>query len=67
MERMSETLRQAWIDSGLSANKTAQATGILRQNLSRYREGGQLSAENMDKLAAFLQLELRPKEEEDQG
>jgi plasmid maintenance system antidote protein VapI len=57
---ISEQLRAAIQDSGLSHNELAKATGVNQPSISRFVSGDRgLGSESIDKLAAYLGLELR--------
>ena len=59
---VSDTLRQALKDCGRSMYTVAQETGINASVLSRFVSGGAgLRSGNLDTLADFLDLELRPR------
>jgi transcriptional regulator with XRE-family HTH domain len=56
---ISDTLRQAIEDSGMTRYAIAQATGINESTLSRFvASGKEISLANADVLAAFLGYEL---------
>jgi plasmid maintenance system antidote protein VapI len=56
---ISEVLRQAIIDSGLSLLRLAQETGVERASLSRFVAGKRsLRLDMADKLAAYFGLQL---------
>ena len=58
---VSTALRQAMIDSGLSAYKLARDSGVNVAAVLRFRSGERsLKLESVDKLAEVLRLELRP-------
>ena len=58
---MTQTLRKAIRDSGLSLYAIAAGTGLKRPSLSRFRAQTQsLRLDMADKLAAFFELELKP-------
>lgn len=60
---LSETLRQAIRDSGLSAYQLARDSGVNVAAVLRFRAGQRsLNLESADRLAAVLDLELRPKQ-----
>ena len=61
MATVSETLRKALVRCGESRYAVSMATGIDQAVLSRFHHGQPLRGENLDKLAEYLGLELRPK------
>jgi transcriptional regulator with XRE-family HTH domain len=61
---LSEALRQAIRDSGLALAALERETGVQRMSIGRFMRGERsLRLDKADRLAAFLGLELRPKEE----
>jgi transcriptional regulator with XRE-family HTH domain len=59
-EPISQALRQAIADSGLSFKRLEKETGVLRQSLMKFAKGEQsLRGDFMDCLAVFFGLELR--------
>jgi hypothetical protein len=59
---ISDALRRAIADSGLSFKRLEKETGVLRQSLMKFARGEQsLRGDLMDRLAVFFQMELRPK------
>lgn len=56
---VSEVLRAAYLESGISYNQVWRDTNIQRQCVSRFAHGGGLSIENTDRLAQYLGFELR--------
>ncbi len=58
---VSDQLRRAIEKSPESRYAIAQATGVNQSTLSRFMHGGGLSSENLDLIAAYLGLELKPK------
>jgi transcriptional regulator with XRE-family HTH domain len=59
---MTETLRQAIAESGLSFKRLEQETGVVRQSLMKFARGEQsLRLDLADKLAAYFGLELHTK------
>ena len=57
---MSETLRQAVLDSGLSLYRVAKDSGVPYAVLHRFTSGKRaMGMDNLDKLCRYLQLELR--------
>ncbi len=61
MASVTATLRAAMERSGQTRYAIARATGIPESTLSRFAHGKALRGENIDKLARYLALELRPK------
>ncbi len=61
MATVSETLRRALEGCGQTRYAVAKATGISEAVLSRFVHGQPLRGANLDKLADYLGLELRPK------
>ncbi len=58
---MTETLRQAIIESGLPMLTLANESGVERVSLIRFKRGEQsLRLDCADKLAVYFGLELRP-------
>jgi transcriptional regulator with XRE-family HTH domain len=58
---MSEVLRRAIAESGLSFKKLEERTGVLRQSLMKFARGEQsLRLDLADKLADCFGLSLRP-------
>ena len=58
---MSESIRQALVDSEYSFNAIAGETGVSQPQLSRFVNGERgLSVGSLDTLCEFLGLELRP-------
>ena len=58
---ISETLRQAINESGLSFLALEKATGVLRQSLMPFARGeAGINVDAADKLAVYFGLELRP-------
>ena len=56
---ISDTLRRAIVESGLSHNALAQATGVTRASILRFVRGDQsLRLDKADLLAAYLGLTL---------
>jgi hypothetical protein len=61
---MSETLRQAIRDSGLSLYRVAKDSGVPYAVLHRFAAGKRaMGMDNLDKLCHFLELELRKEQE----
>lgn len=61
-EPISEELRRAIQESGLSFKALEKETGVLRQSLMKFVRGEQsLRLDIADKLAAYFGLELRAK------
>lgn len=60
---ISDVLRRAILDSGLSLLRIAGATGVDRASISRFVAGKRsLRLDMADKLAAYFGLELTPTE-----
>ena len=60
MEKLSEQIRQAIDASGYSRYRICKETGIDQAAMSRFMAGTVgLTQENLDRVAAFLGLELR--------
>ncbi|MBK6939751.1 MAG: helix-turn-helix transcriptional regulator [Planctomycetes bacterium] len=60
--KLSATLRRAIIRSGLSGYRLAQECGVSQGQLSRFlRAERTLSLDAVDRLAAYLKLELAPR------
>lgn len=58
---MTQTLRKAVRDSGLSLYAIAAGSGLTRPSLSRFMAGTQsLRLDMADKLAEYFGLELKP-------
>jgi plasmid maintenance system antidote protein VapI len=61
MTTMTETLRDAIVDSGLPMLTLAQRTGVVRQSLMRFvARKSSLRLDLADKLAEYFGLELKP-------
>jgi plasmid maintenance system antidote protein VapI len=61
-ESMTEALRRAIAESGMAHIALARATGVQRASIMRFMHGTQsLRLDVADKLAAYFELELRPK------
>ncbi len=60
MKTVSDILRQAMNESGLSHRRISIDTGINRTCLRRFREGLPLTTDNADKLAVYFGLTLTP-------
>ncbi len=61
MRTMTDTLRKAIRESGLSLYAIAAATGVKRPSLSRFMaETQSLRLDKADALAKFFKLELKP-------
>jgi len=58
MVTLSDTLRKAIQESGLSMRRLSINTGINRLWLTRFLEGFQMTSDNIDKLADFFGLGL---------
>jgi len=58
MVTISDILRQAIRDSGLSVRRLSIHTGIARLCITRFLEGYQLTSDNMDALAHYFDLTL---------
>lgn len=57
---ITDVLRKAVAESGLSFLGLENETGILRQTLMRFARGGGINLDAADKLAVYFGLELRP-------
>ena len=58
---ISERLRRAIVEGGISYLKIEQDTGVQRASISRFVNGKQsLRLDVADKLAVYFNLELRP-------
>lgn len=64
MKPISDGLRKAIMDSGISQNALSKATGISQGRLSEFLAGGDINTENADKLAAYFGLKLSGKKPE---
>lgn len=60
MDTLSDILRQAIRDSGLSVRRLSMETGLNRRCITRFLEGFQLASGNLDALAAYFDLTLKP-------
>ena len=60
MSTVSDTLRKALWDSGLSVRRLSINTGINRETINRFLHGENMTIHNADKLAALMGYELRP-------
>ncbi len=60
MVTISDILRQAIRDSGLSVRRLSIHTGINRLCITRFLEGYQLTSDNMDALAHYFDLTIAP-------
>lgn len=60
MDTLSNILRQAIRDSGLSVRRLSIETGINRLCITRFLEGHQLTSDNLDALALHFDLTLKP-------
>lgn len=59
---ISDALRRAIAEGGMSFKALERETGVLRQSLMKFARGEQcLRGDAYDKLAAFFRLELRTK------
>ena len=58
---VSEQMRKAIEQSGMSRYAICKVTGIDKATLSRFMAGRGLSMEALDRLCRFLGLELKPK------
>ncbi len=67
MATVSETLRAALEKCGESRYAVSKATGIAESVLSRFVHGQPLRGANLDILADYLGLELRPKARKRKG
>jgi hypothetical protein len=62
MEKFSDQLRRAILDSGLTRYAIGRETGVAESVLSRFVRGERgLSTGSIDPLMAFLGLEIRPR------
>lgn len=60
--KMADTLRQAVLDSRMTVNAVAVAAGVPQPVLHRFMNGERdLTLRSVQKLADYLQLELRPR------
>jgi hypothetical protein len=57
---ISDTLRRAVRDSGLTVLAVAEGSGVVQPRLHYFLKGHDLTGKNLDKLAAYFGLELRP-------
>ncbi len=62
---ISGQLRRAIQRSGESRYAIALETGVNQSTLSRFMQGHGLSSENLDRVAEYLGLELKPKKGRD--
>jgi plasmid maintenance system antidote protein VapI len=63
-ESMTEALRRAIVESGLSRNAIAAKTGVQYMSIARFLNGKQsLRLDVADKLAAFFDLEVVQREQ----
>lgn len=60
-KQLADTLRNAIRNSGLSANKLADETGVPQPTITRFLAGADMKLATAEKIAARLGLELRPK------
>jgi plasmid maintenance system antidote protein VapI len=59
---LTDAIRRAILESGLSFQALENETGVLRQSLMKFVQGKQSLRLNIaDKLAAYFGLEVRPK------
>lgn len=59
---MSDVLKKAIAESGMAHIAIERATGVKRQSIMRFMRGEtSLRLDMADRLAAFFELELRPK------
>jgi plasmid maintenance system antidote protein VapI len=59
---ISDALRRAIAECGLSHNAIAKATGVQRASIDRFMNGERtLRLDKADALAAFFNLETKPK------
>jgi plasmid maintenance system antidote protein VapI len=59
---LTDSLRRAIVECGLSFKALESETGVLRQSLMKFvREQQSLRLDMADRLAAYFGLELRPK------
>jgi transcriptional regulator with XRE-family HTH domain len=62
MEKFSNALRQAIVDSGMTRYRLAQRSGLTEPALSRFvRSKRKLSLDSVDRLMETLELEIRPR------
>jgi hypothetical protein len=65
---ISEALRQAIAESGVSFAALERETGVLRQSLMKFARGEQcLRGDAYDKLAAYFGLVLQPIKAKEKG
>jgi hypothetical protein len=65
---ISDALRQAIADSGISFKGLERETGVKRQSLMKFARGEQsLRGDFMDRLAEFFGLELQPMQKGKKG
>jgi hypothetical protein len=58
---ISDAIRRAIVESGMSFKAIERETGVLRQSLMKFARGEQcLRGDAYDKLAAYFKLELQP-------
>jgi plasmid maintenance system antidote protein VapI len=58
--KISDELRKAVADSGMSANSLAEALDIAQTTISRFLRGEDTRLSVADKLAAYFNLSLQP-------
>lgn len=59
--RISDVLRRAVAEGGISFAALERETGVLRQSLMKFARGEQcLRGDAYDKLAAYFKLDLQP-------
>jgi hypothetical protein len=57
---ISDQLRTAIRECGLSANELGKESGVPQPMITRFLNGSELRTNTVDKLAAYFRLELRP-------
>lgn len=60
MVTISDILRQAIRDSGLSVRRLSIHTGIARLCITRFLEGYQLTSDNLDALVHYFDMTITP-------
>jgi transcriptional regulator with XRE-family HTH domain len=67
--KLSDQIRDAVKDSGMTKYRIAAATGVQQSSLSRFMRGGSLSLDTLDRLADVLGLVVvvkKPKRRKEQ-
>jgi transcriptional regulator with XRE-family HTH domain len=59
---ITDTLRQAIIDSGKSKRQLAKETGVDRMSITFFMQGKEMHSNNINKLAEYFGYELTKKE-----